>query len=230
MDLLDVGTLNFLFRWGHIVFGIAWIGLLYYFNFVQGAYMAAASNEAKLDAFTLLVPRALWWFRWAAAMTFLTGLYLLFVVMHQGTLKEDTLVAGLLATFMAANVWFIIWPNQKVVIASNESVKSGGEADSNQAAAAASALLASRTNTLFSLPMVFTMVSSAHRGIAGGEDVVATGVWSGAWGLYLVALFAILIEVNAIFGKMNPAIESVKGVITSSLLLTVVIWACLQFL
>lgn len=218
---------NYLARWGHIVFGIAWIGLLYYFNFIQGAFMASASNETKVEAFTLLVPKALWWFRWAAALTFLTGLYLLYVVMKQGTLTEDTLVAGLLATFMAANVWFIIWPNQKIVIASNEAVKSGGEADPNQASAAAAALLASRTNTLFSLPMVFTMVSSAH--YVHGGDVATSGAWASAWGLYVVAAIAILLELNAIFGKMNPAIESVKAVIGSSVVLTAIVWLVLMY-
>ena len=67
MEIAEI--IPFLFRWGHVVFGIAWIGLLYYFNFVQGGYMAAASDEAKVDAFTKLVPSALWWFRWAAMMT-----------------------------------------------------------------------------------------------------------------------------------------------------------------
>ncbi len=219
--------LNFVARWSHIVFGITWIGLLYYFNFVQGAYMAAASNEAKIDAFTLLVPKALWWFRWAAAFTFLTGLWLLFIVMHGNRLSEDTLVAGLLATFMAANVWFIIWPNQKVVIASNEQVKAGGDPDPNQADCAAAALLASRTNTLFSLPMVFTMVSSAHS--VDGGYITNSGAWSGAWGFYAVALIAVLIELNAIFGKMNVAIEKVSAVITSSVVLTVVVYLLLSY-
>lgn len=225
MDFMEF--FNFLARWGHVVFGIAWIGLLYYFNFIQGAFMASASSETKVEAFTLLVPKALWWFRWAAAFTFLTGLYLLYVVMKQGTLTEDTLVAGLLATFMAANVWFIIWPNQKVVIASNEAVSQGGEADPNQASAAASALLASRTNTLFSLPMVFTMVSSAH--YVHGGDVATSGAWGSAWGLYVVAAIAILLELNAIFGKMNATIESVKAVIGSSIVLTVIVWLVLMY-
>ena len=220
MDIAQI--IEYLARWGHVVFGIAWIGLLYYFNFVQGAYMAAASNEAKVDAFTLLVPRALWWFRWAAAFTFLTGVVLLYYVMTSGRLSEDTLIASLLATFMAANVWFIIWPNQKVVIASNESVKAGGEADPNQAGAAAKALLASRTNTLFSLPMVFLMVSSAHF-VHGGA------VSAQAWGLWVCAAIILLIELNVILGKMNGLIESVKAVITSSLILTIIFWAILQF-
>lgn len=228
MDFDFMSFFDYLVRWGHIVFGIAWIGLLYYFNFVQGAFMASASNDTKVEAFTMLVPKALWWFRWSAAFTFLTGLYLLHVVMKNETLTEDTLVAGLLATFMAANVWFIIWPNQKVVIASNESVKAGGDADPNQANAAAAALLASRTNTFFSLAMVFTMVSSAH--YMHGGDVGTSGAWASAWGLYAVAALAVFVELNAIFGKMNPALESVKAVIASSVVFTVIVWLLLHFL
>ena len=70
---------NVLFRWGHIVVGIAWIGLLYYFNFVQTEYVKKADPEAKKDVMQKLAPNALWWFRWAAFFTFLTGLYLLYV-------------------------------------------------------------------------------------------------------------------------------------------------------
>ena len=216
MDFMEL--LHFLFRWGHVVFGIAWIGLLYYFNFVQGGYMAAASNDAKVDAFTKLVPSALWWFRWAAMMTFLTGVVLLLYIM--AGLTGGILLGGLMATLMFLNVWLIIWPNQKVVIASNESVAGGGEADPNQAAAAAKALLASRTNTLFSLPMVFFMVSHAHYAMGAGEWATV-GFWIG-----LLAILAI--EANAIWGKMGP-ITTVKGVIGSSVALTVVMAVLASF-
>lgn len=210
--------IEFLFRWGHVVFGIAWIGLLYYFNFVQGGYMAAASNEAKVDAFTKLVPSALWWFRWAAMMTFLTGLVLLLYIM--AGLSGGILLGAAMATLMFLNVWFVIWPNQKVVIASNEAVAGGGEADPNQAAAAAKALLASRTNTLFSLPMVFFMISHGHYTMGAG-DWATTGFWIG-----LVVILAI--EANALWGKTGP-ITSVKGVIGSSVALTVVMAVLASF-
>ena len=216
MDFMEL--LHFTFRSGHVVFGIAWIGLLYYFNFVQGGYMAAASNEAKVDAFTKLVPSALWWFRWAAMFTFLTGLVLLMLIM--ASLSAGILLGALMATLMFLNVWLIIWPNQKVVIASNEAVAGGGEADPNQAAAAAKALLASRTNTLFSLPMVFFMVSHAAYTMGAGN-------WSSAG--FLIGLLIILgIEANAIWGKTGP-ITSVKGVIGSSVVLTVVMLVLASF-
>ena len=221
MDFTEV--FYYLARWSHFVFGITWIGLLYYFNFIQGAYMAAASDGAKVDAFTKLVPRALWWFRWAAAFTFLTGIILLYSVMTSGRLSEDTLVAGLLGTLMAANVWFIIWPNQKIVIASNEAVARGDDADPNQGAAAAKALLASRTNTFFSLPMLFTMGSSYH--FVQGQSMSSIG-----WGFVVIVVLVLIAEANAIFGKMNALIETVRMVIVSSLVLTAVVWALLAFL
>ena len=216
MDLMDL--LDFLFRWGHVVFGIAWIGLLYYFNFVQGGYMAAASDAAKVDAFTKLVPSALWWFRWAAMMTFLTGVVLLMFI--RTALSAGILLGALMATLMFLNVWLIIWPNQKVVIASNESVAGGGEADPNQAAAAAKALLASRTNTFMSLPMVLLMVS--HSSYTLGAGSWGVGFWIGL-------LLVVAIEANAIFGKLGP-LTTVKGVISWSVGLTVVMAGLLMFL
>ena len=216
MDFMDL--LHFLFRWGHVVFGIAWIGLLYYFNFVQGGYMAAASDAAKVDAFTKLVPSALWWFRWAAMMTFLTGVVLLIYIMS--ALSAGILLGGLMATLMFLNVWLIIWPNQKVVIASNEAVAGGGSADPNQAEAAGKALLASRTNTLLSLPMVFFMVS--HAAYTLGAGTYGAGFWIGL-------AIVLLIEGNAIFGKTGP-ITTVKGVIGWSVGLTVLLVALLMFL
>lgn len=213
--------LDYFARFTHILFGIAWIGLLYYFNFVQGGYLAKASEEAKISAFTSLVPSALWWFRWAALFTLLTGLYLLHSVLD--TFTEDTLIAALMATLMAANVWLIIWPNQKIVIKSNESVRDGGEADPNQGSAAAAALLASRTNTLFSFPMLATMVSSAH--VKAGGSIETT-----SYGMFILLALVLIIELNAIFGKMNPFIKSVPGVIISGFALTVITLLLLSFL
>ena len=93
-------VVEYLARWGHYVFGITWIGLLYYFNLIQGGYMAAASNEAKVDAFTKLVPNALWYFRWGAMLTFLTGLVLLEAVWRSGRLGIDITVGATMGTLM----------------------------------------------------------------------------------------------------------------------------------
>ena len=216
MDLM--GLIEYLFRWGHYLFGITWIGLLYYFNFVQGGYMAKASDEAKVDAFTKLVPSALWWFRFGALLTFITGLYLLWLIM--GSWSVDILLAVGMATLMFLNVWLIIWPNQKVVIASNEAVRDGGTADPNAAGSAAKALLASRTNTFFSAPMLFLMGSHGNFTLGGEQSTTAL----------IIGLVIILgIEANAIWGKMLT-LTTVRGVIVSSLVLTLLLALVVAYL
>ena len=202
---------NVLFRWGHIVVGIAWIGLLYYFNFVQTEYVKKADPEAKKDVMQKLAPNALWWFRWAAFFTFLTGLYLLYV--QERMITTAITLGTLMGTIMMLNVWGIIWRNQKIVI---------GLKEGDAVAAGAKAALASRTNTLLSLPMLYFMVSSAHGGSAAYpksylliDGYLSTGFW-------IVFVAVLLIEMNAIFGKMFPVITYVRSVITSSLLLTIV--------
>ncbi|MEM1264341.1 MAG: urate hydroxylase PuuD, partial [Pseudomonadota bacterium] len=142
---------EFLARWFHVLAGVVWIGMLYYFNFVQGEYFKTAEAAAKADATAKLVPRALGWFRWGALVTFLTGLYLLHGV---GKSMNTFIVLGALMGFlMFLNVWLVIWPAQKVVI---------GRRDGDVAKSASRALLASRTNTLFSLPMLWGMLGSKN--------------------------------------------------------------------
>ena len=212
-------VINYLARWGHMVAGVAWIGLLYYFNFVQTEYFKEAEDNARVDAFTKLAPRALWWFRWAAALTFLTGLILLYFIGMGATV--DIFLGAVMATLMFLNVWLIIWPNQKIVIASNEQIKGGGEALPEAAAAAPKAALASRTNTLFSLPMLFLMGSSAHYAHGGFSDNMTALVV----GLVIIAA----LELNAIFGKQGP-MTTVRGVIVSSLVLTAAFWGIVEWL
>ena len=204
--------LEFLFRWAHVLFGITWIGMLYYFNFVQGEYFKEAEADAKADAIKKLAPRALWWFRWGAMFTFLTGLVLLHQVGATTNIMGMPLiwVGALAGIFMFLNVWVIIWPNQKVVLGLKE-----GDGPSS----AAKAGLASRTNTLFSAPMLFGMLGSKHLYI---EDAGGAGFWA------CVALI-IALEINAVVGKTGP-MTSVKGVIHCSLGLTAVLWALLYFL
>lgn len=214
-----MGMEDFIFvlsRWGHTLFGIAWIGLLYYFNFVQGSAFKELDASSRTDAFTKLVPRALWWFRWAAMFTFLTGVLLLYFLGMGSTIYIAW--GAILGTIMFLNVWLIIWPNQRIVIASNEAVQGGGEADPNAAAAAAKALLASRTNTLFSLPMLFFMTFSAHAPSLAGGSVMGISLYN----MLVLGIIILAIEANVLWGKMLPAIESVRAVIVSSLVLTVV--------
>ncbi|HIF55151.1 MAG: urate hydroxylase PuuD [Methylococcales bacterium] len=149
-----------LLRWGHFMAGVAWIGLLYYFNFVQTEYFKEADAASKSDAIQKLVPRALWWFRWGAMFTLVTGLGIFAI--RGGAMSMDIYIGALLGIFMFLNVWLIIWPNQQIVIASATQVSDGGEAIPEAAGALATAGLASRTNTLFSIPMLFFMGASSH--------------------------------------------------------------------
>ncbi|WP_371186911.1 urate hydroxylase PuuD [Thalassotalea maritima] len=203
MSTMDI--INFLFRWAHVLFGIAWIGLLYYFNFVQGGYFKKASAEALADAKKHLAPEALWWFRWAAMFTFITGVLLLVGVTKLNVMNNYIVVGALLGTLMFLNVWLIIWPNQKVAL---------GMVDGDAAKAGAKALLASRTNVLFSAPMAFFMLAGPH--FAG---------YGKGWGsdaMWICVGLIVLLEINAIVGKQGP-MTTVRGVIHCSLLLTAVL-------
>ena len=201
--------LEFIFRWAHVLFGITWIGMLYYFNFVQGEYFKEAEADAKADAMKKLAPRALWWFRWGAMFTFITGLYLLHKIGASTDLMGQPVIwiGALAGIFMFFNVWLVIWPAQQVVLGMKE-----GDGPAN----AAKAGLASRTNTLLSGPMLFGMLGSKHLFIA---DISNVAVWI-CFGIIA------LLELNALVGKMGP-MASVKGVIHSSIGLTVLIWVVL---
>ena len=207
---------EFVFRWAHVLFGIVWIGMLYYFNFVQTEYFKEAEAGAKADALKKLAPRALWWFRWGAMFTFLTGLILLHQIGATTDLMARPIIwVGVLAgTIMFANVWLIIWPNQQVVLG----LKAGDGPSS-----AAKAGLASRTNTLLSAPMLFSMLGSnpTHAAVTLGTITQA--------GLIACLLIIVALEVNALFGKLGP-LASVKGVIHCSLGLTALMWVLLAYL
>ena len=214
---MDMIVVDFLARWSHILFGITWIGLLYYFNFVQTEYFKEAEDTARVDAFSKLVPRALWYFRWAALLTFLTGLVMLG---YRGAASTaDIIVGSVLGTLMLLNVWGIIWRNQKIVIASNQAVAAGGEADPAAAEAAPKAALASRTNTLFSIPMLWFMVASAH--------MPSGSIMANTQAIVICCVIIALIEANAIWGKQYT-MTTVKGVIASGLVLTVVLAGILR--
>jgi uncharacterized membrane protein len=204
-----------LVRWGHLLFGITWIGMLYYFNFVQGGYFKAATPDALKDAKAKLAPSALWWFRWGAMFTFITGVLLLHEVFSNSRLNGYLVIGAVMATIMFLNVWLVIWPNQKIAL---------GMVEGDAPAAGAKALLASRTNVLFSGPMVFGMLAGPHFvGGAGYGYATATAGW---W-LSLVIIAAL--EANALFGKQGP-LTTVKGVIHCSLALTAVFICILELM
>jgi uncharacterized membrane protein len=219
--LLQGNAPAFLFRWIHLLAGVAWVGLLWYFNFVQGEYFKEAETSAKSDVIRKLVPRALWWFRWGAMFTFVSGVALLGVKQLNG---YGIIVGATLGTLMFFNVWLIIWPNQKVVVASAERVAAGDGADPEAAGALAKAGLASRTNTLFSIPLLFFMASSVHLAQISGPV-------TGASVLSLLVVFGIiaLLEANAVLGKAGP-LASVKGVVHMGVLLTLVLYLGIDLL
>ncbi len=127
MGIFTTGAgIEMLLRWGHFLAGVAWIGMLYYFNFVQMEYFKEADAGAKSDVIRKLVPKALWWFRWGAVATLLTGLGI-FALRGAG-MSLDIYIGALIAIIMYSNVWLIIWPAQQIVVASAEQVAQGGEA------------------------------------------------------------------------------------------------------
>jgi uncharacterized membrane protein len=162
---------DFLFRWMHIWFGILWIGILYYFNFVQTPSMPKIPDEQKPAISKVIAPTALFYFRWAALLTVVTGLIvaigkgyivnaLTLGIVKSGVTGAAPIGLGMwLALIMAYNVWFIIWPNQQ---------KALGLVDcppDQKAAAARMAGLTSRVNVLLSFPMLFCMAAQSHGGL-----------------------------------------------------------------
>ncbi|MDB9972963.1 urate hydroxylase PuuD [Candidatus Njordibacter sp. Uisw_002] len=208
MDLL-----GFLFRWSHVLFGITWIGMLYYFNFIQGGYFKQASPEGLADAKAKLAPSALWWFRWGAMGTFITGLILIGAL--GAALNNYIVIGAIFGTLMFLNVWIIIWPNQKIAL---------GMVEGDAPAAGAKALLASRHNVLYSAPMAFCMLASGHP--TGGMGYSAFTMSNS-----MIAMLVIIaaLQANAMFGKQGP-LATVKGVIHGSLGLTAVMVLVLNYL
>ena len=165
MVVPDMAWSTFAMRWLHVLSGVMWIGLLWYFNFVQMPSMPKIPDEQKPAVSKVIAPEALFWFRWAALSTVVTGALL--ATMNGYIVRALSLQAGVhaigigmwLALVMAFNVWFIIWPNQKkalgmVTVSAEE-----------KAAAARKAMLTSRLNTMLSIPMLYCMVAQQNGGL-----------------------------------------------------------------
>ena len=158
---------SWLFRYTHVLAGIMWIGLLWYLNFVQIPSMPSIPEEQKPAIGKVIAPKVLFWFRWAAFATILTGLIVAYLngYLHQamtlgigdGVGKHTAIGIGMwLGLIMAYNVWFIIWPNQKKALGIVES------SPEEKAKSAKTAMLTSRVNTLLSIPMLLTMVAAQN--------------------------------------------------------------------
>jgi len=222
----------FFLRWIHFLSGITWIGILYYFNFVQTPFFAETDAAVRSGAVQKLVPRALWWFRWGAMFTFLAGIL---IYMHKlaevgGSVFYDSsygmtiTIGGTMGTLMFLNVWLVIWPKQKVVIASAVQVAQGGQAIPEAAGCARRAALASRTNTLFSIPMLFFMGAAGHY-----SSIVS--MTSGFRSLFWIVSLVIIavVELNCLVGTQGATkkpLDSVSGTIWSGFILTAVLYLC----
>ena len=167
-SLTDQAFYSFVFRWLHVLAAIMWIGLLWYFNFVQIPNMPNIPDDQKPAISKVIAPAALWWFRWAAMATVFTGLVLGYLNGYlesamtlgfrgDGLPQHIAIGVGMwLGIVMWFNVWFVIWPNQKKALGI---VK---VEDSVKAASARTAMLFSRTNTLLSIPMLFSIVAAQN--------------------------------------------------------------------
>ena len=217
-------TLFFL-RWVHFLAGVTWIGILYYFNFVQTPFFAETDPAVRTGAIQKLLPRALWWFRWGAMITFLAGI--LIYIMRLGEMGATVFysspygvtitVGGLMGIIMLLNVWLVIWPNQQIVMASTNQVASGGQALPTAAVAGRRADLASRTNTVFSIPMLFFMGAASHYGSMVHQSDSRVFYW------LLVIVILAAVEVNALVGTQGPTkkpLDSVSGALWTGFLLT----------
>ena len=209
------GLGSFGFRWLHILAGIMWIGLLYYFNFVQVPAFAAFGDEAKARniAIDKVARKALWWFRWAAFSTFVTGILITVVTENYFSDGFGKSAGGiaistgmLLGTIMMLNVWGVIWRNQKVVLANAANLLAGGEADPNAAAAGRRAFMASRQNVIFSVSMLFFMVFKSHALTTGAE--LSGGKVGTFWLITLILI--VVLELNAL-GLMPWKTQPNKG-------------------
>jgi uncharacterized membrane protein len=243
MQLLDQAFIgDFLLRYVHILVGITWIGMLYYFNLVQVPALAAYGDEGKARMLTLdkVARRALWWFRWAAIATLGTGLLITGVVENYWTRSGDahkvTISIGMiLGTLMAANVWMVIWKNQKGVLANAVNVLGGAAADPAAAGAGRKALLISRQNFIFSFSMLWFMVGPAHFYPAAFPDATS----SNAMTLLIIGVvLAAILEINALgllggtaaTNKLLWPYESHKNAIISGGVLLLVLWIASEVL
>jgi len=224
-QLVTIDGISMIGRWLHFFFGIMWIGHLYYFNFTQGSAVAQMDAPGKSNVTNKLLPIALYWFRWGAMWTMVSGLVLLSIKGHTQGMDVfrsgwgvSILIGTVLGLTMWYNVWFLIWPKQQIIMASAAKVAAGGTADPQAAAVAPMAGLASRTNTLMSIPLLFFMGSASHLPIPVTPETNLTLL------AVILGILWLVLEGNVFKGKAGP-MATVKGVITCGFVLTGVIIA-----
>ena len=227
-------------RYAHYLGGITWIGLLYFFNFIQGAAFGEMSDAARGEAMRKITWRTLWWFRWAAMLTWVSGIWIL---VHQELIHDmdywrsvpgiGIAFGAILGTTMAANVWMVIWPAQKIAIGSSVAVSEGGEADAEAPAAAKRAGRASRVNTLFSIPLIFFMMWPSHFGLnfdspEGGTRAVLWIVFAVIW---LAMELSALGKIGGYDNKINAVVlEKHQDTIKWGFLITLVLYLLFEIL
>ncbi len=242
MALLSGEGWLFLLRWFHFLAGITWIGILYYFNFVQTPFFAKAEAPVRTGMIAGgLVSTALWWFRWGAMFTFITGW--LIIIDRMGRLGVggffDTsygwaiFFGGILGSVMWFNVWFVIWPAQQVVMQSAAQVAKGSQAIPEAAARGARSGVASRTNTMLSIPMLFFMGAASHLPMFAQTSA---GAKVGA--LILLAIVVAAVEFNALAGPATPdkahggkkMLATLNGTFVAGFVLTAILYFGLEIL
>jgi uncharacterized membrane protein len=223
-------------RYVHYLAGVTWIGMLYYFNFVQTPAFAEVSDATRSEAMRTITWRALWWFRFGALLTFLSGVWILGVQKLLGENFDNfwktpqgvsIAIGAIFATTMFLNVWLVIWPAQQVIIGSARKVAEGGEADPDAAARAKPAARASRANTLMSIPMLFFMGFTSHySGVYTGAD------GNGPYAMVLIVFLVILavIELTAL-GKLggydSPLAKQMFDCHRNTIITGFIVWAVL---
>lgn len=228
MDLFSTAAVEFWLRWLHYLFGILWLGHLYYFNFSQAPFLAEIDSPTLSQVQRKLFPKTLFWLKWGSGITLLTGWLMVGHRLGMGasiTSPWGTLIfsGGILGTLMFLNVMFIIWSKQKTIIEDANRVAQGETAREPVHLLAAHAAVASRINTLFSIPLLFFMAAASHLPLSISDEKSLVPYWS------IFTIIVGLIELAAIKGTMGP-LKKLVAVIHFGVLLTLILYFALAFL
>jgi uncharacterized membrane protein len=228
MTLFSAAAAEFWLRWFHYFFGVLWIGHLYYFNFSQMAFFETADAATKAVIARQLTPITMKWFRWGAMFTFLTGWAMIGHKMSMGVPATSAwgtiiLTGGIIGTLMFLNVWLLIWPNNKLIIESAIRVANGEQPIPGVGDLAARAAIGSRTNTLFTFPVLFFMAAASHLPLTLSPEKSLVPYWC------TFTIIVGLIQLNVAKGKIGP-LKKLGAVIHFGILLTLVLYFAMEFL